>query len=115
MERIEGANVWSHSHGRVVTPTHVLHHSHTTTPRSPKVADNQHLKIVIASAGRRAHYVKWFKEALQKQRIRGEVIALDYRATSPTVGLADRSEERRVGKECICRGAGSAWRARVSQ
>lgn len=57
------------------------------------MADNQHLKIVIASAGRRAHYVKWFKEALQKQRIRGEVIALDYRATSPTVGLADRAYE----------------------
>lgn len=55
------------------------------------MANTEHLKIVIASAGRRAHYIQWFKDALEKQNIPGEVIALDYRATSPTVGLADRS------------------------
>lgn len=55
------------------------------------MAQNKHLKIVIASAGRRAHYIQWFKDALHEQRIPGEVIALDYRATSPTVGLADRA------------------------
>ncbi|GAA4476651.1 ATP-grasp domain-containing protein [Enteractinococcus fodinae] len=55
------------------------------------MANNQHLKIVIASAGRRAHYIQWFKDALRTQEIPGEVIALDYRATSPTVGLADRA------------------------
>ena len=55
------------------------------------MTNTEHLKIVIASAGRRAHYIQWFKEALEKQQIPGEVIALDYRATSPTVGLADRA------------------------
>ena len=55
------------------------------------MTNTRHLKIVIASAGRRAHYIQWFKDALQKQQIPGEVIALDYRATSPTVGLADRA------------------------
>ena len=53
--------------------------------------NSQHMKIVIASAGRRAHYIQWFQDALRTQGIAGEVIALDYRATSPTVGLADRS------------------------
>lgn len=52
---------------------------------------NKYLKIVIASAGRRAHYIEWFKDALRAQNIAGEVIALDYRTTSPTVGLADRA------------------------
>lgn len=55
------------------------------------MANNQHLKIVIASAGRRAHYIQWFRDALEAQQIQGEVIALDYRATSPTVGLANRA------------------------
>ena len=55
------------------------------------MAPTKHLKIVIASAGRRAHYLQWFRDALKKQNLPGEVIALDYRATSPTVGLADRS------------------------
>lgn len=55
------------------------------------MAPTQDLKIVIASAGRRAHYIEWFRDALKKQQIPGEVIALDYRATSPTVGLADRA------------------------
>ncbi|HEY4577811.1 MAG TPA: ATP-grasp domain-containing protein [Yaniella sp.] len=55
------------------------------------MANSKDLKIVIASAGRRAHYIQWFKDSLQKQNIPGEVIALDYRATSPTVGLADRA------------------------
>lgn len=55
------------------------------------MAHTKHLKIVIASAGRRAHYIKWFRDALETQQIPGEVIALDYRATSPTVGLADRA------------------------
>lgn len=53
--------------------------------------NNKHMKIVVASAGRRAHYIPWFREALQSQKIPGEVIAMDYRATSPTVGLADRA------------------------
>lgn len=53
--------------------------------------NTRHMKIVIASAGRRAHYIQWFKDALEKQQVPGEVIALDYRATSPTVGLADRA------------------------
>lgn len=52
---------------------------------------NKHLKIVIASAGRRAHYIEWFQDALRSQQLSGEVIALDYRTTSPTVGLADRA------------------------
>lgn len=55
------------------------------------MATTEYLKIVIASAGRRAHYIQWFKDALEKQQVPGEVIALDYRATSPTVGLADRA------------------------
>ncbi|MHA2787715.1 ATP-grasp domain-containing protein [Corynebacterium sp. S7] len=48
------------------------------------------LKIVIASSGRRAHYIDWFKEALQKQGIPGEVIAMEYRATAVSLRLADR-------------------------
>lgn len=55
------------------------------------MTNTKHMKIVIASAGRRAHYLQWFKDALETQQIPGEVIALDYRATSPTVGLADRA------------------------
>lgn len=53
--------------------------------------NNKHMKIVVASAGRRAHYIPWFRDALRTQNIPGEVIAMDYRATSPTVGLADRA------------------------
>lgn len=48
------------------------------------------LKIVIASAGRRAHYVEWFREALRRQGLSGEVIAMEYRTTSVSFGLADR-------------------------
>lgn len=55
------------------------------------MTNTKHMKIVIASAGRRAHYLQWFKDALVTQQLPGEVIALDYRATSPTVGLADRA------------------------
>ena len=55
------------------------------------MTNNNPMKIVIASAGRRAHYIPWFQEALRRQNIPGEVIAMDYRATSPTVGLADRA------------------------
>lgn len=49
------------------------------------------LKIVIASAGRRAHYIEWFQEALRSQGVGGEVICMEYRPTSPGFGLADRS------------------------
>lgn len=49
------------------------------------------LKIVIASAGRRAHYVEWFRSALSSQGISGEIIAMEYRTTSPTFGHADRN------------------------
>lgn len=48
------------------------------------------LKIVIASAGRRAHYIEWFREALRRQGLRGEVIAMEYRTQSASFGLADR-------------------------
>lgn len=49
------------------------------------------LKIVIASAGRRAHYLEWFQDALRSQGLAGEVIALEFRATSPGFGIADRA------------------------
>lgn len=49
------------------------------------------LKIVIASAGRRAHYIDWFRSALRDQDIPGEVIAAEFRATSPSLAHADRS------------------------
>ncbi len=49
------------------------------------------MKIVIASAGRRAHHLQWFKDALRAQGIPGEVIAMEYRATSPGFGIADRA------------------------
>ncbi|PWH06146.1 hypothetical protein DEO23_10090 [Brachybacterium endophyticum] len=48
------------------------------------------MKIVIASAGRRAHYLEWFRHALSSQGVRGEVIAMEYRSLSPSVGIADR-------------------------
>ncbi|MGP6174875.1 ATP-grasp domain-containing protein [Corynebacterium sp. A21] len=54
------------------------------------MGNEKSLKIVIASAGRRAHYIEWFREALKKQGIRGEVIAMEYRTTSPSLSLADR-------------------------
>ncbi|AGS35331.1 hypothetical protein B841_09290 [Corynebacterium maris DSM 45190] len=49
------------------------------------------MKIVIASAGRRAHYLEWFRDALNAQGIDGEVIAMEYRDTSPGFGLADQA------------------------
>ncbi len=48
------------------------------------------LKVVIASAAHRAHYVKWFKAALRSEGIHGEVIAFEYRDTAPTLSMADR-------------------------
>lgn len=51
---------------------------------------DKNLKVVIASAGRRAHYVQWFREALRTQGISGEIIAMEYRPTSPSLSLADR-------------------------
>lgn len=55
-------------------------------------ANNSHpVKIVIASAGRRAHYLGWFQDALRAQGIDGEVIALEYRPTSAGFGIADRA------------------------
>lgn len=48
------------------------------------------LKVVIASAAHRAHYVEWFKAALRTEGIHGEVIAFEYRSTAPTLSLADR-------------------------
>lgn len=49
------------------------------------------MKIVISSAGRRAHYVEWFRRALDWSGLRGEVIAMEYRMQSPSTGLADRA------------------------
>lgn len=49
------------------------------------------LTIAIASAAYRAHYVNWFKDALASQGIRGEVIALEYRSSAPTLAAADCS------------------------
>ncbi|WP_169253449.1 ATP-grasp domain-containing protein [Brevibacterium sp. 'Marine'] len=48
------------------------------------------LKVVIASAAHRAHYVEWFKAALRSEGIYGEVIAFEYRDTAPTLSMADR-------------------------
>ncbi|MGO1545015.1 MAG: ATP-grasp domain-containing protein [Gulosibacter sp.] len=54
--------------------------------------NNPHgLKIVIASAGRRAHYIEWFKKALRNQDLHGEIIAMEFRETSPTFAIADRA------------------------
>jgi carbamoyl-phosphate synthase large subunit len=49
------------------------------------------MKIVIASAGRRAHYLEWFQDALRSLDIPGEVIAMEYRGTAPGFGVADRA------------------------
>lgn len=54
------------------------------------MGNDNSLKIVLASSGRRAHYIQWFQDALDNQGIDGEVIAMEYRATSPSLGLADR-------------------------
>lgn len=48
------------------------------------------LKVVIASAAHRAHYVEWFTRALQSEGIRGEIIAFEFRDSAPTLTLADR-------------------------
>jgi carbamoyl-phosphate synthase large subunit len=55
------------------------------------VGTGRSLKVVIASAGRRAHYIEWFRDALRAQDIPGEVIAMEYRTSSPSFGLADRT------------------------
>ena len=55
------------------------------------MATEQPLKIIVASAGRRAHYIEWFQDALRTQGLDGEVIAMEYRATSPGFGMADRA------------------------
>ena len=51
---------------------------------------SQNLKIVIASAGHRAHYLDWFRTALRSQGLRGEVIALEYRESASSFASADR-------------------------
>jgi carbamoyl-phosphate synthase large subunit len=51
---------------------------------------SQNLKIVIASAGHRAHYLDWFRTALRSQGLPGEVIALEYRESAPSFASADR-------------------------
>lgn len=48
------------------------------------------MRIIIASAGRRAHYLGWFRDALRAQGVPGEVVALEFRAGSASLGLADR-------------------------
>lgn len=55
------------------------------------MGNEKFLKIVISSAGQRAHYVEWFRESLRKQDIRGEVIAMEYRTNSPSLSLANRA------------------------
>ena len=48
-------------------------------------------KVVIASAGHRAHYLEWFRDALARLDLAGEVIALEFRATSASFTVADRA------------------------
>lgn len=55
------------------------------------MANQTPMKIVIASSGRRAHYLGWFQDALREEGIPGEVIAMEYRETSPGFGIADRA------------------------
>lgn len=55
------------------------------------MAIDKPLKIVVASAGRRAHYIEWFQDSLRAQGIEGELIAMEYRNTSPGFGIADRA------------------------
>src|SRR5699024_8887659 len=69
-----------------VTSTH--HHQNT---EDPQMKPSTSMKIVIASAGRRAHYIDWFQSAMRAQAIAGEVIAMEYRTTSPSFALADRT------------------------
>ncbi len=49
------------------------------------------MEIVIASVGRRAHYIECFREGLRAQGICGEVLTMEYRTTSPSFSLADRA------------------------
>src|SRR5699024_6518118 len=73
-------------------------HSPASSRKSPSSASSegipmtrsQNLKIVIASAGHRAHYLDWFRTALRSQGLRGEVIALEYRESAPSFASADR-------------------------
>lgn len=64
------------------------HHQNT---EDSQMKPSTSMKIVIASAGRRAHYIDWFQSALRAQAIAGEVIAMEYRTTSPSFALADRT------------------------
>src|SRR5699024_11626086 len=74
-------------------------HSSASRRTSPSSASSegipmtrsQNLKIVIASAGHRAHYLDWFRTALRSQGLPGEVIAFEYRESAPSFASADRS------------------------
>lgn len=46
---------------------------------------------MIASAGRRAHIVGWFREALARIGIPGEVISMEFRSTTASFAVADRA------------------------
>lgn len=67
------------------------------------------MKIAIASAGRRAHYLQWFREAMHKQDIDGEVIALEFRPNSASFGLADRAVPMPAYNSVEYPGAVRAW------
>ena len=74
----------------------------------------KHLKIAIASAAHRAHYVDWFKEALLSQGVTGEVIALEYRASAPTLAYADAAVIMPAYNSPEYRGAVVEWARNAS-
>ena len=49
------------------------------------------LRIVVGSAGRRLYLVRWFKDALARLKVPGEVIVLEHDSSSASFGYGDRS------------------------
>lgn len=66
-------------------------------------------KVAIASAGHRAHYLEWFRDALARLGLPGEVIALEYRTTSASFMVADRAVAMPAYNDRAYAGAMRSW------
>ncbi len=66
-------------------------------------------KVVIASAGHRAHYLEWFRDALARLNLVGEVIALEFRTTSASFAVADRAVAMPAYNDHTYAGAMRSW------
>jgi carbamoyl-phosphate synthase large subunit len=66
-------------------------------------------KVVVASARYRAHYLEWFRDAFARLDLRGEVIALEFRADSASFTVADRAVAMPAYNDPAYPGAMRSW------